>query len=229
MKKVSCIIPTYNEEEQIGTILDTLIPLIGDVLNEIIVIDDFSSDNTKEIVKRYKNIVFIEHKINEGKSKTIADGIEKTTSDYILMLDGDLIGFDRNNALDLINPILDNKADITISYRGNTPKWWLHLFKIETFSGERCFSKELLLNQLPEIKQLPGYGLEVYINEKIIISESRIKSVPMNNVKIKFKWHKHGFFMGVWKEILMWKNIFTVVSPIKLTRQILKMRRLLVG
>ncbi len=228
MKKISCIIPTYNEEEQIETILRTLNPLLGNTLDEVIVIDDFSSDRTKKIVKGHKNILLIEHTKNEGKSKTIADGIRGAKNDIILMIDGDLIGLNETNILNLVNPILTNLADISISYRGNTPKWWIHFFKIETFSGERCFYKELLLDNLKEIEYLPGYGLEVYINEKLVRNKLRIKSVPMNNVTIKFKWHKHGVIIGVWKELLMWKNIFATVNPIKLIIQVAKMKKLLI-
>lgn len=228
MQKISCLIPAYNEEEQIERILNTLNSLIGSVLQEVIVIDDFSSDNTKQIVKRFQNVVLVEHTKNEGKSKAIADGIEKATGGYILMLDGDLIGLNEGNIFDLINPLLKNLADITISYRGNTPRWWIRFFKIETFSGERCFPRDFLVNNLGVIKKLPGYGLEVYMNQEIIRNGLRIKSVPMNNVKIKFKWHKHGLVVGVWKELIMWKNIFAVVSPRKLLLQVLEMKKLVV-
>ena len=228
MKKVSCIIPTYNEEEQIGIILKTLNPLLGKILDEVIVIDDFSSDRTKEIVRNNKNITLVEHIKNEGKSKTISDGIKKAKNDIILMIDGDLMGLNETNIKNLINPVLTDLVDMSISYRGNTPKWWIHFFKIETFSGERCFYKKLLLDNLKEIEYLPGYGLEVYINEKLVRNKLRIKSVPMKNVTIKFKWHKHGLIVGVWKELLMWKNIFATVNPVKLVVQIIKMKKLLV-
>ncbi len=228
MKKISCIIPTYNEEEQIGTILGMLKPLLGTSLDEVIVIDDFSSDRTKEIVKSNKNITLVEHLKNEGKSKTIADGIRKAKNDIILMIDGDLIGLNKTNIHGLINPVVTGLADMSISYRGNTPKWWINLFKIETFSGERCFHKNLLLDNLKEIEYLPGYGLEVYINEKLVRNKLRIRSVPMENVTIKFKWHKHGIIIGVWKELLMWKNIFATVNPIKLIVQVVRMKKLLV-
>ncbi len=228
MKKISCIIPTYNEEDQIETILRTLNPLLGSTLDEIIVIDDFSSDKTREIVKKNSSVLLIEHMSNEGKSKTIADGISSANNDIILMIDGDLIGLNETNIFNLVNPVLTNLADISISYRGNTPKWWIDLFEIETFSGERCFHKKLLLDNLQEVKSLPGYGLEVYINEKLVRDKLRIKSVPMSNVTIKFKWHKHGVIIGIWKELLMWKNIFTTVNPYKLIMQIMEMKKLTV-
>ncbi|HEY5501219.1 MAG TPA: glycosyltransferase family 2 protein, partial [Candidatus Humimicrobiaceae bacterium] len=90
MKKVSCIIPAYNEGERIEKILNIIIghPLIY----EIIVIDDGSKDNTKEIIEKFEGITFIKHEKNQGKSISVYDGIVKATGEYILMLDADLIG-----------------------------------------------------------------------------------------------------------------------------------------
>jgi glycosyltransferase involved in cell wall biosynthesis len=228
MRKISCIIPAYNEEERIGFILNTLTPLLSDILKEIIVVDDFSSDKTREMVKKFSHVILLEHRKNEGKSKTIADGIQKATGEYILMIDGDLIGLEGGNILDMVNPILNNQADITISYRGNTPKWWIRIFKIEMFSGERCFSRDFIMPYIDAISMLPSYGLEAFINEKIIDNNLRIKSVAMNNVTISFQWDKHGIFIGIWKEILMLKDISSVIGPKRFISQLLKTKRLLV-
>ncbi len=228
MHRVSCIIPAYNEEKYIGSILMTLCPLLGTVLAEIIVIDDCSSDSTKNIVRKFSDVTLIEHMKNEGKSRAVADGIERAVGTHILMIDGDLRGLEAKNIQGLVNPVLENRADISISHRGNTTQWWIRLFKIETFSGERCFAKDLLFGKVETIRNLPGYGLEVYINEIAITNRLRIDSVEMKNVSIPYKWHKHGILRGVWKEILMWRNIFTVVSPIQLVLQVFKMQRLLV-
>jgi glycosyltransferase involved in cell wall biosynthesis len=170
----------------------------------------------------------MENNKNEGKSKTIVDGNRITRGEYILMIDGDLIGLKKENILDLVTPVINNQVDITISHRGNTPTWWIRYFRIETFSGERCFSRNFLLSYTDTIAKLPGYGLEVFMNEKIVENKLRIKSVPMNNVRIDFKWHKHGLLVGVWKELLMWRNIFSVVGPKKLISQILGMKKLVV-
>lgn len=227
IQRISCLIPTFNEEERIGHILKILVGLKGSLLDEIIVIDDGSSDTTTQIVSTFKEVTLLRNKCNKGKSFSIVKGIENARNELLLMIDGDLIGITANNIRELIQPILNKTADITISYRGNTPKWWIRLFKIETFSGERCFSKSLLVDFLEELKNIPGYGLEVFMNNQCIIRKLRIASVPMNNVTIKFKWHKHGWLLGIWKEILMWKHIFSVVNPLKLLRQVLDMKKLM--
>jgi len=70
-KKISCIIPAYNEEKNIKKILDIVSPMIGNILFEVIVINDYSKDNTKNIIEKYPKLVFINNKINLGKTKSV--------------------------------------------------------------------------------------------------------------------------------------------------------------
>jgi glycosyltransferase involved in cell wall biosynthesis len=225
MEEISCIIPVYNEAKYIRAVLTVVTQL---PFREIIVIDDCSTDNTADIVREFAGITLLSHNKNEGKSSAIADGIVQSSGTYILMIDGDLIGLQAKNIEELTTPLLTHKADITISYRANTPSWQIKFVGIDTLSGERCFKRVFLRDHTTAIKALPGYGLEVYINELIVQQKMRIASVGMPNVKIPFKPQKLGLFRGVVKELGIWKNIFTVVSVRQLTHQILAMKKLIV-
>ena len=127
MKKISCIIPAYNEENGIENVLNVAAPLIGKYLSEVIVVDDGSSDNTKQIVKKFPTVHFIEHEINKGKSRSVADGIKASKGDYILLLDADLKFLNEKNIIDLIDPIENEVSSVSISYRKNS--WPLFPFK----------------------------------------------------------------------------------------------------
>lgn len=223
---ISCLIPTYNEELRIGDVLKVVNTLSPRFFCEVIVIDDGSTDRTKEIVKLFESVTLLENQVNRGKSYAIAKGIEAAKGDLIFMCDGDLIGLRQESVLNLIGPVLDGLADISISYRDNTAKWWIKLFLVETFSGERCFHKDLLLKQVTKISELPGYGLEAFINNLLIENNLRIASVCMERVTIDYKWHKHGVCRGVWRELLMWKQIFSVIGPFRLAVQVYRMKKL---
>lgn len=90
--KISIIIPCYNEEKYISTVL-TNIDKQRKLFNlEIIVVDDGSKDKTKEILKKYKKIInkIVIKKQNEGKGSAIRQGLNYATGKYTLIQDADL-------------------------------------------------------------------------------------------------------------------------------------------
>ena len=84
---ISVIVPTYNEEKNILTLLEKIKSAISDN-DEIIVIDDGSTDKTLEIIKSFECKV-IEHVKNQGKGRSLINGINKANGDIIVLIDGD--------------------------------------------------------------------------------------------------------------------------------------------
>ncbi len=88
---LSVVIPSYNEgnslEKTIESILGTLSPL--DIKFEIVVVDDGSTDNTKQIVQKFSQCVLVSHPINLGYGRSIKDGINAATYETILITDAD--------------------------------------------------------------------------------------------------------------------------------------------
>lgn len=225
--KISCIIPAYNEEKSIANTLRAVSAVPE--LFEIIVVNDCSKDDTKRIAESFPNIKLINNEVNMGKSKTVARGVEAATGDHLFFLDADLLGINPEAIKGLLRPIQTGEADVAISFRENTPKWYLKLSGVEILSGDRVFPRGLVLEHLDEMRSLSGFGMEVFINKIIINNNLRIKSVLMEGVNNDFKWKKRGFLNGVIAEIKMWKNdILKVISPWGFIVQNIKMRNLLV-
>lgn len=223
MKNISCIIPAYNESARIENILKAASghPLI----DELIVVNDASSDGTSDVVKKYKDVFLIEHKKNQGKSRAIVSGVKASTGKYLFFLDADLIGLTADNITNLIQPVTSGVADISISLRKNAPGFYRKI-GIDFISGERVFPRELISGHLDEIEKISGYGLETFMNKLIIKNNYRIKIVPWNNVLSPWKSWKVGKIRGLWGEIKMSLEILRTEPLFGIIRMIVKMRSL---
>ena len=116
--KLSIIIPCYNEQKTISVILDKVRNL-KDYDKEIIVVDDCSTDGTKEILKKLENSIEIKilyNDKNRGKGYCIKKGIDSSTGSVLIIQDADL-EYDPNDIPKLINPIKDGNADVVYGSR----------------------------------------------------------------------------------------------------------------
>ena len=135
MKTVTIIIPVFNERKTVGTILEKTLEMIKnekkkrkergkrEILEnpeyEIIVVNDGSTDSTKEILKTYTNnpqISIIDHSQNLGKGAAIRTGFQACKGDVIVIQDADL-EYDPSQIPKLISPILKGKADVVYGSR----------------------------------------------------------------------------------------------------------------
>ena len=119
MKKLSIIIPTYNEEVTILKILNRINTTKKEnILYEVIVINDASTDNTKDILENNSNLysILINNEKNLGKGGSVRNAIEKASGDYIIFQDADL-EYDPEEISKFIDVFLNFDADIILGSR----------------------------------------------------------------------------------------------------------------
>jgi len=122
--KLSILIPAYNEAKTIHLILDKVkaVKLNGGVSKEVIIVNDFSTDNTVEKVKEYMSnnldipISIYSQEKNMGKGAAIHKAIELATGDYLIVQDADL-EYDPEEYNLLLKPVLSGFADVVYGSR----------------------------------------------------------------------------------------------------------------
>lgn len=117
--KLSVIIPCFNEDKTIAQVVNEVI-LQQEMIKEIIIIDDKSTDNSREIIENISKInqkikFFFKNK-NEGKGSAIKKGIEISSGDIILIQDADL-EYDPAEYKKLIKPFMSSNADVVYGSR----------------------------------------------------------------------------------------------------------------
>jgi glycosyltransferase involved in cell wall biosynthesis len=116
MMRLSVVIPVYNEISTIGEILNRVRSVPQD--KEIIVIDDGSTDGTREWLEKLtmQDVTVLFHSENKGKGAALRTGFEQATGDILIIQDADL-EYDPRDYDCLIGPIADGRADVVFGSR----------------------------------------------------------------------------------------------------------------
>jgi glycosyltransferase involved in cell wall biosynthesis len=117
MVTLSIIIPVYNEEKTVESVIKKVEAVnLNQVKKELIVVNDCSTDKTLEVLRNLKNIKLIHHEKNQGKGAAIRTGIQHASGDIIIIQDADM-EYDPEDYPALLKPILDNETKVVFGSR----------------------------------------------------------------------------------------------------------------
>lgn len=124
--KLSVVVPVFNERATIERIVAAIraVPLPGGLDREIVIVDDYSTDGTRDIlagIAQQPGIRVIHHEKNQGKGAALRTGFAHATGDIVVVQDADL-EYDPSEYPKLLQPILDGAADVVYGSRFITGK-----------------------------------------------------------------------------------------------------------
>lgn len=160
VKKVTAVLPAYNEEKTIGGVIHSL--LDSEFVDELIVVDDGSTDNTLHIIKTFSHpkLKIITIAPNRGKGHAVSQGIKQASGEIICMVDADLENVKNDHINILTAPLILSRTGLKgvlgMRLSGN-----INISKMLT--GERSYFKKDLEKLIPVIEQTK-YGIETVIN-----------------------------------------------------------------
>jgi glycosyltransferase involved in cell wall biosynthesis len=198
-RTLSIVIPAYNEERFIGTLLDKIravdLESLG-VAKEIIVVDDHSRDRTSEIVAAAPGVRLKRLERNAGKGRAVREGIALATGDLLIIQDADL-EYDPGDYVAMMQVILDGRGDVVYGsrylsrgrYAGQS--WMAYLGGRSLSLVCRLCTGTYLTDTVTALKLFPrhvltgltlttsGFELDHEITAKVLARGLRIVEVPV--------------------------------------------------
>jgi len=174
---LSIIIPVYNEKDTILGILKKVKNVKINPTKEIIIVDDFSTDGTREILKSLKGIKIYYHNKNKGKCDAIKTGLKHASGDLIIIQDADL-EYDPEDYKKLLKEI-DKGADVVYGSRF-----------LRNFKKDKTFIlSHHLGNKFLSILTTILYGIKITDMETCykLFRKDVIKNIKLNSTKFGFE------------------------------------------
>lgn len=192
LKKLSIVIPAYNEGPTVHLILNRIknVTLLHDIEKEIIIVNDCSKDHTEDAILNYikdnpsLNIQYFKHEINKGKGAALHTGISKATGEYLIIQDADL-EYDPQEYNLMLQPVFKDHADVVYGSRFTGGNPHRILFYWHSIGNKVLTSLSNMLTNLNLTDMETCYKLfRTSIIQNIALQEKRFGFEPEVTAKI---------------------------------------------
>ncbi len=206
--ETAVIVPAFNEEKTIKNVLRAA--KNTPVVDEIIVVDDGSTDNTA-LNAEEEGVRVIKLSSNVGKGGAIKAGVKETTANVLILLDADLIGIRPDNVIDLVSPIYNGEADMVLGIFDNGRFSTDLAQKIAPgLTGQRALNRSVL-DEISDL-DISRYGVEAALNKQAKTGGINVSTVVLKDVSHVMKEEKMGYVKGFLARMKMYWEIMKCVK-----------------
>ena len=202
--KVAAIVPAFNERDRIEVVLEAI--RNARTVDEILVVNDGSTDGTYELVASQPDIKAVNLTTNRGKGHAMRAGAENTDAQVLLFLDADLRGLAGDQVDAIVRPVVKRQADMAIGIfkdgRGVTD---VAQFLAPYISGQRALHREAFLG-IPCLSQLRS-GVETAITKYYRARRLTVERVELSGCTHAMKEEKLGVLKGIPARARMYYDI----------------------
>lgn len=205
--RISAVIPAYNEEKTIGTVLSVVVQCPE--IDEVIVVSDGSEDGTADVARQYP-VQLLELRENRGKGGAMKEGVNLATGDILLFLDADLIGLTVGHLQKMLLPVTTGHAEMAIGVFANG-RVFTDLAQVIApyLSGQRVI-KRSLIHRLDNM-EMTRFGIEVALTRYARANQVPCAEVVLEQMSHVMKEEKLGLVRGFAYRLRMYWEILRVI------------------
>lgn len=214
---VAAVVPAHNEAERIGAVLERLIECA--FVDDIIVVDDGSTDETARVAAGYQGVRVIRAGRNLGKGGALQAGFASTDADIVCTIDADLVGLTQDHLRRLVEPLIGNPGlSMTVGQfvGGRKRTDWAQTL-VKSISGQRAMRREFLAT-LPDLSTT-GFGVETLVTKHAKAIGATIEMVALPGLTQVMKEEKLGVAGGAKSRLKMYAEMIQHSLPRKAKRR----------
>jgi glycosyltransferase involved in cell wall biosynthesis len=210
--RFSAVVPAHNEQATIAGVVEPL--LAHALIDEVIVVDDGSTDGTGAIARAAGARVIMQPG-NTGKAAAMSRGVAAARNDLILFCDADVTGLTGEAISRIVTPVLLRDCGMVGGIRDRRTYWMNRLLHFTPIiGGERALTRSLW-DQVPTAHK-KNFQIEIALNYFAKLNGHRMGFMVVHGIRQVIKEKKRGVLPGLWARLLMIRDIVVVSAKLYL-------------
>ncbi|MEX2356486.1 MAG: glycosyltransferase family 2 protein [Thermaerobacterales bacterium] len=201
--KVDLVIPVFNEAPRMTPMLEVVTE--SNLLRNIIVVDDGSTDDTSSVAGRFNIDHLHSHQVNRGKGAALATGLQSAKdADAVMFLDADLINLNEQHLLSLIEPVAaDPRIGMSVG-QFIEGRWAVDMQQkwFAVLNGQRVLSRSFI-DRLPDLNW-SRFGVEILMSRFALDSKTPVATPYLRGITHVPKEEKFGLLLGFYARMKMY-------------------------